>query len=138
MTSSLVDSNVLIDQLEQDAPHRSWSAKTLLSWSDDGPIVINQIVYAELAMYFLNKEALGLLMETLTLVREDLPWESAQMAGMAHVAYRKAGGGRERVLPDFLIGAHAAVKKHRIITRDGARYRRYFPDVEVIAPDSHP
>ena len=101
-------------------------------------MIINQIVFAETAMYFLEVREIDRVLATLKITREDLPWPAAAAAGLVHVKYRKQGGGRERVLPDFLIGAHAQNKGHRLLTRDASRYRAYFPDLDIIAPDSHP
>lgn len=138
MTSSLVDSNVLIDLVSLDPAHSPWSFRKLDKLSREGALVINQIVLAEVAIHFPLMEEFERSMIGFGVMKDELPWPAAVQAGLAHLAYRKNGGQRERVLPDFLIGAHAAVKKHRIITRDGARYRRYFPNVEVISPDTHP
>ena len=138
MTSSLVDSNIFIDLLEKDSPHARWSGVQLGLLAQLGPLVINQIVYAELAVYFEYKPAPEMLLGQLRITRDDLPWAAAHLAGHAHVSYRRSGGQRHRVLTDFLIGAHAAAKGFRILTRDGTRYRNYFPQVEVIAPDTHP
>jgi predicted nucleic acid-binding protein len=71
-------------------------------------------------------------------LRDDIPYEAAYLAGRAHISYRARGGSRDRTLPDFLIGAHAAVKGYRLLTRDQARYRSYFPNLTIIAPDTHP
>ncbi len=101
-------------------------------------MIVNQIVFAEVAIYFPRFEEFERGLANFGVVRDDLPWKAAAKAGMAHRIYRKNGGARERVLSDFLIGAHADEKGMRVLTRDGPRYRTYFPNVEVIAPDTHP
>jgi predicted nucleic acid-binding protein len=138
MTSSLVDSNVLIDLLSTDPIHAEWSFRQLDRLSREGNLVVNQIVFAEVAMYFPRYEEFERGLASFGVVKDDLPWAAAAKAGLAHRAYRKNGGMRERVLSDFLIGAHADEKRMRVLTRDGSRYRTYFPTVEVIAPETHP
>jgi predicted nucleic acid-binding protein len=137
MMSIIVDSNILIDIFDGQQQWSRWSAATLAQ-SVPGSLVINQIVYAESAMYFSDGQKFEKAMASLALRRESLPWEAARAAGVAHVAYRKAGGERERVLPDFLVGAHALAKGHKLLTRDARRYRTYFPNLDIIAPDTHP
>ena len=136
--STLIDSNVLIDVLGPDSlPHRGWSLASLRRAVDDGQIVLSAIVWAELAGPQLSEDALARLLARFRPRREPFPFEAAFPAGLAHREYVRRGGRRERTLPDFLIGAHALVAGHRLLTRDASRYRTYFPDVEVIAPDTH-
>jgi predicted nucleic acid-binding protein len=137
MTLSLVDSNIIIDILE-DNEWSAWSERQVLSAAELGQLIINQIVLAETATYFENVENLDRNLAVLRLVKEELPWRASIDAGLSHSKYRKQGGMRDRVLPDFLIGAHAAVKGYRLLTRDGRRYRSYFPKLDIIAPDTHP
>ena len=137
MTLSLVDSNIIIDILEENE-WSPWSERNILKMSETGQLVINQIVLAETAMYFDHVVQLDRSLAALRLVKEELPWEAAISAGRGHARYRKQGGSRERVLPDFLIGAHADLKGYRLLTRDARRYRQYFPNIEIIAPDTHP
>lgn len=137
MTSTLVDSNVLIDILEDSTGRDSWSSRCVEAAGDLGPVVINPIVLAEVAIGFDNLDDLERLLAAIQFAREALPWEAAFHAGRAHALYRRGGGVRDRTLPDFFIGAHATVKGHRLLTRDPRRYRRYFPDLQVIAPDTH-
>jgi hypothetical protein len=137
MKSIIVDSNVLIDVFDGRQRWSEWSAEAL-SAALPGSLVINQIVVAESAMYFNDITKVERAFAGIGLRRESLPWEAAQLAGIAHVAYRKGGGQRERVLPDFLIGAHAKVQGYRLLTRDAGRYRSYFADLDIIAPDTHP
>lgn len=137
MTLSLVDSNIIIDILEENE-WSPWSERNILKMSETGQLVINQIVLAETAMYFDHVVQLDRSLAALRLVKEEIPWEAAIAAGRGHARYRKQGGSRERVLPDFLIGAHADLKGYRLLTRDARRYRKYFPNIEIIAPDTHP
>jgi predicted nucleic acid-binding protein len=137
MASSLVDSNVIIDILE-DSAWAAWAERRILSLVEQGKLVINQIIISETAIYFSNVAQLDRSLASLRISREDLPWEAAIKGGLAHSTYRRAGGLRERVLPDLLIGAHAKVKGYSLLTRDASRYRSYFPELDIIAPDTHP
>lgn len=137
MTSTLVDTNVLIDVLT-DARERDWSVGHLKRAYEGGDIVVNAIIWSELANPGLSEEDLGRAMGWLKAKREPIPFEAAYRAGLAHHRYRLSGGQRERTLPDFLIGAHAEFKGYRLMTRDAARYRSYFPALDIIAPDTHP
>ena len=136
--SSLVDSNVIIDLLDKSAGFAEWSFRQFDILSKSGPLIINQIAYAETASYFLDVSEFDRLMSGFNVNRDDLPWAAAGLAGLAHRDYRRSGGARDRVLPDFLMGAHAAVKGYRLLTRDARRYRSYFPELDIIAPDTHP
>ena len=138
MTSSLVDSNVLIDIINPTSSFAGWSRQAVLRAATAGKVVINQIVLAETAASFLNAEKLDSAISHIAMTRESLPWEAAHRAGIAQALYRRAGGPRERVLPDFLIGAHASVMGYRLVSRDAVRFRSYFPDLTIIAPDTHP
>lgn len=138
-TSTLIDSNVLIDVLGPEAlPGRPWSLRALKASAEAGSIVLSAIVWAELGGMGQAQGRLLQALEWLRPRREDFPFSAAYAAGLAHAEYRRRGGARERTLPDFLIGAHAQARGHRLLTRDPARYRTYFPDVEVIGPDTHP
>lgn len=138
MTSTLIDSNVLIDVMEGRPIWHDWAVVRLAELAERGPFLLNQIVYGEASIPY-DSEAIfeaGFRLEWA--VREDIPWTAAFRAGKAFKQYKLRGGKRASVLPDFLIGAHAAVKGYRILTRDQARFRTYFPEIEVIAPDTHP
>jgi predicted nucleic acid-binding protein len=137
-TSTLVDSNVLIDMWGPPVPMTEWSRSALTTCHGDGALVVNTIVWSELAPLAPEEASLESAFARLGFDRELVPWNAAFVAGIAHSRYRRSGGTRERTLPDFLIGAHAAVAGHRLLTRDPARYRTYFPDLEIIAPDTHP
>jgi len=106
----------------------------LASARDDGNLVINPIVYAEVSVGFDKIEDLEEAVPASDFEREQLPYEAGFLAGKAFLAYRRRGGDRRFPVPDFYIGAHAAVRGYRLLTRDAARYRTYFPSVEVIAP----
>ena len=138
MTSSLIDSNVLIDVFQNDPSWYVWSRDAIARARGDGEVVVNPVVAAEVATEFSSIEKWSRLLTSGLWTTEGLPWRAAYLAGAAHRAYRQRGGQRERTLPDFLVGAHAEVRGYRIVTRDPRRYRAYFPAVDVIAPDTHP
>jgi predicted nucleic acid-binding protein len=137
--STLIDANVLIDVLGAEGlAGRDWSLAALKYSVNAGTIVFSAIVWAELSSPAIHYAFLEKAFAWLRPQREDFPFTAAHTAGMAHRLYRQRGGVRERTLPDFLIGAHALVEGHRLLTRDPKRYRAYFPDLEIIAPDTHP
>jgi predicted nucleic acid-binding protein len=130
----LVDSNVLLDLAERDPRWLSWSATAIHRFANEGLLVINPIIYAEISMGFAQPEDVDAAVPIDIYRREALPYEAAFAAGKAFLDYRRRGGTRTSPLPDFYIGAHAAVRRYRLLTRDAARYRTYFPTVELIAP----
>lgn len=130
----LVDSNVLIDVLSGDERWLSWSAAALEHAAEESWLAINPIVYAELSVHFERREELDEAVPDSHYARLGLPWPAAFVAGKTFLAYRRAGGARRSPLPDFYIGAHAAVSGLRLLTRDATRYRTYFPKLELIAP----
>ncbi len=130
----LVDSNVLIDVLSGDPHWLAWSAAALETAADESWLAINPIVYAELSVRFERVDELDDAVSESEYTRLELPWAAAFLAGTCFVAYRRAGGERRSPLPDFYIGAHAAVAGMRLLTRDATRYRTYFPRLELIAP----
>jgi predicted nucleic acid-binding protein len=131
---TLVDSNVLFDVLTNDRTWGQWSADRITQALDDGRLVINPIVYAEVSIGFRLIEELDDALPASEFEREPLPFEAGFLAGKAYVSYRRRGGSRRSPMPDFYIGAHAAVRGYRLLTRDAKRYLTYFPGVEVIAP----
>lgn len=131
---TLVDSNVLLDLFTVDPVWSGWSRHHLGLALDRGPVVINQVVYAEVSPRFSRVEDLDATLSTDRFVRSSLPWSAAFLAARAFTRYRRRGGTRTSTLPDFFIGAHAAVLGLRLLTRDAGRYRTYFPTVELIAP----
>lgn len=130
----LVDTNVLIDVLEDDPVWADWSIQQLRAQSQIHELAINPIIYAELSQAFSSFEALDDVVTQLGLAMQEVPRPALFLAGKAFVRYRKVGGGKNYVLADFFIGAHAAVKKLPLLTRDAKRYRSYFPSVELIVP----
>jgi predicted nucleic acid-binding protein len=131
----LVDSNVLLDVLTEDRRWYEWSSNALLKCADETPIVINPIVYAEVSIGFARIEELEAALPMEDIERAPRPWEAAFLAGKCFVRYRKGGGARRAPLPDFYIGAHAAVMGMALLTRDPKRYRSYFPRLKLIAPE---
>jgi predicted nucleic acid-binding protein len=134
MSGVLVDSNVLLDVLEDDPNWGEWSAARLAEMADRHTLVINPIIYAEVSIGFARIEQLEALLSPSVFSRRQIPWEAAFLAGKCFVNYRRRGGVRSSPLPDFFIGAHAAVAGLRLLTRDASRYRTYFPTLELIAP----
>lgn len=132
---TLVDTCVLLDVLTDDASWADWSADALADARDAGDLVINPIIYAEVSAGFDTIEELDAALPTVDFTRQPLPYEAGFIASRAFLTYRKRGGERRSPLPDFYIGAHAAVQKYRLLTRDAARYRSYFPTLELVAPD---
>jgi hypothetical protein len=134
MRSTLVDSSVLIDLFDDTSEWRDWSEAMIAECGNRGPLVINPIVYAEVAAGFEDIDELDEALSPDFLKREPLPWPAGFLAGHAFVRYRRLGGTRPSVLPDFYIGAHAAVAGHTLLTRDPRRYRYYFPKLRIVAP----
>lgn len=134
MADILVDSNVLLDVLTDDPRWFDRSAAKLAALAEDHDLIINPIVYAEVSIGFDRIEGLDAALPTESFRREPLPWEAVFLAGKCFVRYRRAGGARHSPLPDFYIGAHAAVRGIPLLTRDAGRYRAYFPKLEVIVP----
>lgn len=132
---TLVDSNVLLDIISENQTWQSWSAQALLNCLEDGDLCINAIIYAEISTDFDEMEEVDLALPASLVQRVPIPIEAAFLAGKVHLDYRRKGGTRICALPDFFIGAHAAVTQMRLLTRDPRRYRTYFPRVELIAPD---
>lgn len=133
--ATLIDSNVLIDVLEGELEWSARSAAALESVGAAGPIVINQVIYAEVSVRYVDTDELDRDLPVDLFQREQVPWPAAFLAGKAFANYRRRGGRRRSPLPDFFIGAHAAVAGLRLLTRDTTRYRTYFPTVELICPE---
>jgi predicted nucleic acid-binding protein len=126
---------VIIDILSRDPAWFDGSAATLGSCADEGPLAINPIIYAELSVAFDRIEDLDDALPEADWMRLPLPWAAGFLAGQCFGTYRRQGGARPRPLPDFYIGAHAAVEGLPLVTRDVSRFRTYFPTIQVIAPD---
>ncbi len=133
----LVDSNVLLDIATNDPHWSDWSATALAESAEHTTLIINPIIYAEVSIGFTTIEALNAALPPTLYQREALPWEAGFLAGKCFHLYRRRGGLRNSPLPDFYIGAHAAIRQLALLTRDAARYRTYFPNIEIIAPNTH-
>jgi len=132
--ATLVDANVLLDIMTGDERWLSWSADALAAAADDGLLAINPVVFAEVSVRFSSVEALDAALPADVYVRAAIPWAAAFLAGKCFVDYRRRGGQRRSPLPDFFIGAHAAVAGMKLLTRDANRYRTYFPTLQLVAP----
>lgn len=132
---TLVDSNVLVDVISKDPRWLSWSVEQLDRRASLGPLYYDEIVYAELAVKIESEAALDEALQIVGAEFNPIPKRALFLAGKVFERYRAAGGRRTSNLPDFFIGAHAQVAGIPLLTRDVGRYRTYFPDVELIAPD---
>jgi len=132
---TLVDSNVLLDVLTEDDSWVDWSLEALSAAAEAGPLFINPVIYSEVSIRFTTVEALEDAIPTRDYRREPIPWAAAFLAGKAFVEYRRRKGTKASTLPDFFVGAHAAVADLQLLTRDVGRYRTYFPTVTLLAPD---
>jgi predicted nucleic acid-binding protein len=133
--ATLVDSNVLIDITVEDPRWGSWSNEGLVEALEEGPVFVDQIIFAEVSIGYPTPEECEWALEVQGIERVPIPWPAAFLAGRAFSAYKRRGGVKLAPLPDFFIGAHAAVAGLRLLTRDPTRYRTYFPTVELIAPE---
>jgi predicted nucleic acid-binding protein len=133
---TLVDTNVLLDLVTNDSIWADWSIAQLEAASLVGPLLINVVIYAELAVRYERIEELDAFIEKAGLEFISLPRAALFLAGKVFTQYRRAGGSRTGVLPDFFIGSQAAVQKLALLTRDVGRYRTYFPTVQLITPES--
>ena len=134
MPEILVDSNVILDIVTEDVRWLGPSSARLAGLAGDHSFVINPIIYAEVSIGFERIEDLEAALPAEFFRREDLPWEAAFLAGKCFLKYRRAGGTRRSPLPDFYIGAHAAVGGMPLLTRDATRYRTYFPKLSLLVP----
>ena len=133
---TLIDTNVLLDLATDDPVWADWSVRQLDAAAVKGPLVINDVVYAELSVGFERIEELDDLLDEAGVTLEEIPREAFFLAGKAFRRYRAAGGAHMGVLPDFFIGAHAAVLGLPLLTRDAKRYRTYFPSVVMVTPEA--
>lgn len=134
MTEILVDSNVILDVLTEDPEWFEWPAQMLTDYTNQGNLVINPIIYAEISMGFNQPEEVEASLPEDFFRRDPLPYAAAFLAGQSFLEYRRRGGERRSPLPDFYIGAHAVVTSIPLLTRDVNRYRTYFPSVQLITP----
>ena len=136
MTTVLVDSNVILDLTTADPVWYDWSTNALTRCADEAYLAINPIIYAEVSVGFDRIEDLEETLIPDFFRRLPLPYEAGFLAGKCYTMYRKRGGVKRSPLPDFYIGAHAAVSGLTLLTRDAGRYQSYFPTIDVIAPNS--
>lgn len=133
-TDVLIDSNVVLDIFTQDAVWFDWSSAALEKVVAYSVAVINPIIYAEVSVHFSRIEELDFKLPQDRFRRDQLPWAAAFLAGKAHRMYRRSQGAKRSPMPDFYIGAHAAVAGFRLLTRDPTLYRSYFPTVKLLSP----
>jgi predicted nucleic acid-binding protein len=131
----LVDSNVIIDVATIDPVWSAWSEPILRRLANETFLVINPLIYAEVGVRYDTPKELEEILPSSLFRRDPLPYDAAFLAGRAFRTYRQRGGTRSSPMPDFYIGAHAAVCGYRLLTRDPRRYRGYFPTVELIVPN---
>jgi len=129
---TLVDSNVLLDVITNDQVWASWSESALRRAAEHSTLAINPIIFAEVSMKFARVEDADAALADFA--REPLPYEAGFLTGKAFLAYRKRGGSKPAPMPDFYVGAHAVIGSMTLLTRDAARYRTYFPALNIIAP----
>jgi len=134
MADILVDSNVILDVVTEDPKWYEWSAGQLEKLAERHTLVINPIIYSEVSIGFDRIEDLDRTLPPDFFRRDPLPWEAAFLAGKCFVKYRRSGGKRHSPLPDFYIGAHAAIGGIALLTRDTNRYKSYFPKLALISP----
>ena len=134
---ALIDSNIVLDLATADPAWGEWSRRALAEMAEHTVLIVNPIIYAEVSIGFPNIEELDAVLPAALYRRDPLPWEAAFLAGKCFLQYRRRGGQRRSPLPDFYIGAHAAVERLGLLTRDPTRYRSYFPGVVLFAPGSY-
>jgi predicted nucleic acid-binding protein len=131
---TLVDSNVLLDVVTDGEAWADWSQGQLEQAASAGPLIINNVIYAEISTRYSTVEDVDAMLRNLDIGVATIPRTALFLAGKAYLRYRATGGVRTGVLSDFFIGAHAAVEQRPLLTRDARRYRTYFPTVELITP----
>lgn len=134
MATTLVDTNVLLDLVTEDPVWFDWSSVAVGRAAESGSLCLNPIVYAETSIHYDSIEELDQAFPPEDYERVQLPWDAMYLAGRVYLDYRRNSGTRASILPDFFIGAHAAIAGFDLLTRDPRRYRTYFPTVRVIAP----
>ena len=132
--SFLVDTNVILDIATEDPKWFEWSSSILAQCAESGKLWINPIIYAEASVGFSRIEDLDDVLPQTVFRRAALPWEAGFLAGKCFLRYRKASGSKSAPLPDFYIGAHAAVSQLTLITRDRGRFKTYFPKLNIVSP----
>lgn len=132
----MVDSCVLLDILTDDPDWGGWSKTALAAAADTGGLVINQLIYAEVCAGFDEVEDVDAALPQDVFIRESLPYPAGFLASQAFLDYRRRGGARRSPMPDFYIGAHAAVNRYQLLTRDTSRFGTYFPGVRLVTPEN--
>jgi predicted nucleic acid-binding protein len=132
--SVIVDSNIILDILTKDKIWYEWSAEKLAEYAAANDLIINQIIYAEISIRFSKVEELDEVLKEANIKCENMPFEAGFLAGKCFMAYKDRGGVKGSVLPDFYIGAHAAITRRPILTRDKGRYVSYFKNLRVVSP----
>ncbi|HDZ75198.1 MAG TPA: type II toxin-antitoxin system VapC family toxin [Aurantimonas coralicida] len=136
--ATVCDTNILIDLYGRAQAWHEWSVERIADLRRQGRLVINPLIFAEFSVGYRSEADVRAVLEPALFDYDRLPWNAAHPAGKAFLAYRRDGGEKRSPLPDFYIGAHALVRGHRLLTRDASRYRSYFPDLEIISPETHP
>jgi predicted nucleic acid-binding protein len=134
MSAILVDSNVLLDIFTENSRWLSWSSAALEHAANESRLIVNPVIYAEVSIRFERIEELDEALPATIFERENIPYEAAFLAGKAFLAYRRRSGAKTSPLPDFYVGAHAAIRGYSVLTRDVSRYRTYFPRLSLISP----
>jgi hypothetical protein len=134
VNEALVDSNVILDILTEDPQWFDWSSAALEERAERSVLVINPLIYAEVSVRFRRIEDLDDALPASVFRRDALPFQAGFLAGKCFVKYRRAGGERRSPLPDFYIGAHAAITGMTLLTREGSRYLTYFPSLQLVSP----
>ncbi|MET0593267.1 MAG: type II toxin-antitoxin system VapC family toxin [Polyangiaceae bacterium] len=129
---TLVDTNVILDVITEDPRWHAWSVSALREAAERSVLVVNPIIFAEISMKFDRIEDADCAL--IDFERSPLSYEAGFLAGKAFLAYRRRGGVKRSPIPDFYVGAHAVVGRMRLLTRDAARYRTYFPSLDIVAP----
>ena len=131
---TLVDTNIWIDCIDEASPWHDWAVEHLQRHSERSPLHVNLIIYTELLVPGPNVDALDALLDVYDTLRSPLPWACASLTAAAFALYRRRGGSKQKPMPDFYIGAHAAVANLRVLTRDPAPYKSYFSRLDLVAP----
>ena len=134
MSNTLVDSDVLLDVLTEDPTWFDWSSAAIESHAEHSMLVIEPFIYEEVSIRFERIEEPEEALPATMFRRDALPWEAAFLAGKCFLQYRRRGGAKHSPLPDFYIGAHAAVAGMTLLSRDEGRYRTYFPSLDILTP----
>jgi hypothetical protein len=137
MTATLIDTSVVLDVVEKEPDWWQWSLRQLERTARQGEILINPIIYAEMSIGYQSLEELEATLSAFGFLVREIPRPALFLAGKAFLNYRRRGGARRSPLPDFFIGAHAAVERFPLLTRDVSRIREYFPTVRLIVPGDH-